>query len=119
METITIKKFQTSKEFENNEPPKDTKFIISLLSPAIAIFSIVILIPIILGIFLSFRIDFSHTDPFGKRFVLDNYFDLLGSWNVHSRAFWRVTYQTLFFSTVSLILEFGLGIMFALILNKK
>jgi len=53
METITIKEVEILKVIEREKPPKDTKFIISLLLPAIAIFAIVILVPIIIGIFLS------------------------------------------------------------------
>ncbi|MFW9969396.1 MAG: ABC transporter permease subunit [Candidatus Odinarchaeota archaeon] len=119
METVSIEKFEIAKNLEKEKPPKDTKFIISLLIPALVIFALIILVPIVLGIFLSFREEFPLSDPLGQRFTLDNYFDLLGWWNIRSRAFWRYTYQTLFFSIVSLILEFGLGILFAMILNKK
>jgi multiple sugar transport system permease protein len=119
METITIKEVEILKEIEREKPPKDTKFIISLLVPAIAIFALVILVPIIIGIFLSFRWEFNINHPFGERFTLLNYFYLLGYDNVYSRDFWQYTYQTLFFSVVSLIIEFVLGLIFALILNKK
>ncbi|MFW9819002.1 MAG: ABC transporter permease subunit [Candidatus Thorarchaeota archaeon] len=43
----------------------------------------------------------------------------MGYNNVNSRNFWQVTYQTLFFSVVSLTLEFLLGLVFAMILNKQ
>jgi len=119
METITIKEVEILKVIEREKPPKDTKFIISLLLPAIAIFAIVILVPIIIGIFLSFRWEFNINHPFGERFTLLNYFYLIGFNNVYSRDFWQYTYQTLFFSVVSLIIEFVLGLIFALILNKK
>jgi len=119
METITIEKIELPEEIERDEPPKNTKFILSLLSPAIVIFTLVILVPIILGIFLSFRLEFDLLNPFGERFTLTNFSQLLGSNNVNSRAFWQYTYQTLFFSVVSLILEFFLGLVFALILNKN
>ncbi len=119
METIVVEKFVIPEELKREEPPKDTKFIISLLSPGIFIFALVILVPIIIGLFLSFRESFPIDSPFGERFTLYNYFDLLGYNNVYSRTFWQVTYQTLFFSVVSLILEFLLGILFAMILNKK
>ena len=119
METITIERIELSEDIERLEPPKNTKFIISLLSPAVVIFALVIMIPIILGIFLSFRIEFDINNPFGERFTLLNYFQLLGYNNVNSRGFWQYTYQTLFFSVVSLILEFLLGLVFALILNKN
>ena len=119
MEVITTEELDISKYLEKEEPPKDTKFIISLLVPALAIFALIILVPIILGIFLSFRLEFDIDDPFGGRFTLTNYYQLFGYNNVHARDFWRYTYQTLFFSVVSLILEFLLGLVFAMILNKK
>ncbi|MFW9881654.1 MAG: carbohydrate ABC transporter permease [Candidatus Thorarchaeota archaeon] len=119
METITIEKFDISKDLEKKEPPKDTKFIISLLSPGILIFALVILVPIIIGMFLSFRENFPAGSPFGERFTIYNYFNILGWDNYDARQFWKVTYQTLFFSIMSLLLEFSLGLIFAMILNKK
>ena len=119
METITIKEIEISKDVEREKPQKDTKFIISLLVPAIAIFAIVILVPIIIGIYLSFRWDFDLNHPFGGRFTLLNYYYITGFDNIYSRDFWQYTYQTLFFSVISLILEFVLGLIFALILNKN
>ncbi|MFW9928951.1 MAG: ABC transporter permease subunit [Candidatus Thorarchaeota archaeon] len=119
METITVKKIEISQDIEREKPQKDTKFIISLLIPAIAIFAIVILVPIIIGIYLSFREGFNIDFPFGNRFTLLNYYYLTGFDNIYSRAFWQYTYQTLFFSVISLISEFVLGLIFALILNKS
>jgi multiple sugar transport system permease protein len=119
METVVIEKFEIPEEIKREEPPKDTKFIISLLSPGILIFALVILVPIVIGIFLSFRENFALQYPFGERFTIYNYYNLLGWNNVNSRNFWQVTYQTLFFSVVSLILEFLLGLVFAMVLNKQ
>jgi ABC-type glycerol-3-phosphate transport system permease component len=120
METVVIEKFEIPEVKIREEPPKDTKFIISLLSPGIVIFALVILVPIVIGIFLSFRESpFGLTSPFGQRFTIYNYYDLLGYYNVNSRNFYQVTYQTLFFSVVSLILEFLLGLVFAIVLNKQ
>ncbi|MFW9881973.1 MAG: ABC transporter permease subunit, partial [Candidatus Thorarchaeota archaeon] len=119
MEVVTSEKFEILKDLENERPPKDTKFIISLLTPGLAIFALIILVPIIIGLLLSFRIDFNLSNPFGSRFTILNFYQLLGYNNIHARDFWRYTYQTLFFSIVSLILEFILGLTFAMILNKK
>ncbi|MFW9874119.1 MAG: hypothetical protein ACFFG0_13515, partial [Candidatus Thorarchaeota archaeon] len=101
MEVITSKKFEILKDLDNERPPKDTKFIISLLTPGLAIFALIILVPIIIGILLSFRIDFNLRNPFGSRFTILNFYQLLGYNNIHARDFWRYTYQTLFFSIVS------------------
>ncbi len=119
METITTQKFEILIDLEKKKPPKDTKFIISLLTPGLIIFTLIILIPIVIGIFLSFRIDFNLNNPFGKRFTLINYYQLIGYNNVYARSFWTYTYQTLFFSIVSLVIEFLLGLVFAMILNKN
>ncbi len=119
METITTQKFEILIDLEKKKPPKDTKFIISLLTPGLIIFALIILIPIVIGIFLSFRVDFNLSNPFGKRFTIINYYQLIGYNNVYARSFWTYTYQTLFFSIVSLVIEFLLGLVFAMILNKN
>ncbi|MEJ2279246.1 MAG: ABC transporter permease subunit [Candidatus Lokiarchaeota archaeon] len=56
---------------------------------------------------------------FGRQVSIVNYYELISYGKYQSKLFWRYTYQTLFFSVVSLILEFVLGLIFALILNKK
>jgi len=119
MEVTYLEKFEISKEFEEREePPKDTKFVVSLLLPALVIFVIIILFPIITGIIISFR-SAEAGSYYGTRFTILNYYQLLTYGNVHTRNFWQYTYQTLFFSVVSLILEFLLGLLFAILLNKK
>ncbi|TFG21979.1 MAG: ABC transporter permease subunit [Promethearchaeota archaeon] len=103
---------------KRDKPPKNTKFVVSLLIPALVIFGLAILFPIVTGIFISFR-DSTGADYFGTRFTILNYWKILTLGQVDSRDFWQVTYQTLFFSVVSLLFEFVLGLVFALILNKN
>ena len=117
METILVEKYELIKKFEN--PPKDTRFIISLLIPGIIIFVLAILFPIVIGIFISFTDSSASTGFFGKHITIVNYYELLVYGNFNTRRFWQYTYQTLFFSIVSLVIEFFLGLVFALILNKK
>ncbi|MFX1479620.1 MAG: ABC transporter permease subunit [Promethearchaeota archaeon] len=108
------------------KPPSDRKFVTSLIIPALFIFVIVILFPIIVGVFISFRESNGITGYFGKdwtfsgRSPFTNYYWLMFyGGNIYTRDFWQYTYQTLFFAIVSLIIEFGLGIWFAKLLNKK
>ncbi|MFW9866065.1 MAG: ABC transporter permease subunit [Candidatus Thorarchaeota archaeon] len=107
------------------KPPSDRNFVTSLLIPALFIFVIVILFPIIVGIFITFRESTGITGYFGRpwtftgRSPFTNYYWILLDGGVKTRDFWQYTYQTLFFAIVSLIIEFGLGIWFAKLLNKK
>ena len=101
------------------KPPSNKGFIISLISPAIFIFILIILFPIIIGIFVSFRNSTGITGYFGDRFTLSNFYWLLFHGDVRTRDFWQYTYQTIFFASVSLIIEFILGLVFAKLLNKK
>jgi multiple sugar transport system permease protein len=117
METVSVEKYELVKEFE--KPPKDTRFVVSLLIPGIIIFALAILFPIVTGIFISFTDSSASTGLFGKRMTLVNYYELLTYGNFNTRRFWQYTYQTLLFSIVSLVIEFFLGLVFALILNKK
>ncbi|MFW9894829.1 MAG: ABC transporter permease subunit [Candidatus Thorarchaeota archaeon] len=112
-----ISVIELKKRFE--KPPKNTLFITGLLVPGLIIFIITILIPIVAGIFISFTNSQAAIGFFGDRLTIINYYELLTFGNFNTRNFWQFTYQTLFFSVVSLILEFILGLMFALILNKK
>ena len=119
MDVLTVQEFEIPKSFKKKEePPKDTKFITSLLFPALFIFVLVILFPIFTGIFISFR-DASGGQYFGQQFTFLNYYELLFYGNYNTRDFWQYTYQTLFFSIVSLTLEFLLGLLFAILLNKQ
>lgn len=102
------------------KPPSDTKFIIGLITPTIILLLIAIFFPIAIGIIISFTNSSAKTGYFGDRAVLTNFYDLLlsGRSNTSDR-FWQFTYQTLFFSVVSLSIEFVLGLIFASILNKN
>jgi ABC-type sugar transport system permease subunit len=104
---------------EREKPEKNTKFVTTLLIPALVIFAFAILVPIFIGIFISFTDSTAATGYFGTHVTVVNYYELLVYGNYNTRNFWRYTYQTLFFSVVSLALEFVLGLIFALILNKK
>jgi len=101
------------------KPPSNTKFVISLITPTIILLVIAIFIPIALGIFISFTNSSGQTGYFGDRLVLTSFYDLLFYGKRNSNIFWQYTYQTLFFSVVSLSIEFILGLIFAFILNKN
>lgn len=103
----------------NKKPPSDKKFIFSIISPGLFIFIVVILFPIVTGIFVSFRNSRGTTGYFGDKFTLTNFFWLLFRGDVRTRDFWQYTYQTLFFAVVSLTIEFILGLIFARLLNKE
>jgi multiple sugar transport system permease protein len=117
MEAVSVEKYELLKEFE--KPPKDTKFVVALLTPGIILFAIAIVFPIVIGIFISFTNSGGSAGYFGNKITLTNYYELLSYGNYNTRDFWQYTYQTLFFAIVSLVLEFFLGLVFALILNKK
>lgn len=101
------------------KPPSNSKFIISLITPSIILFFIAIFIPIALGIFISFTNSSSSTGYLGDKIVFTNFYELLLFGRRNSDIFWQYTYQTIFFSVCSLIIEFLLGLLFALILNKN
>jgi ABC-type sugar transport system permease subunit len=112
--------FELSEKLQKlEEPPSNNKFILSLLIPGLFILAVAILFPIATGIFISFTNSGIGTGYFGTEVTIVNYYELLFYGNVNTRDFWQYTYQTLFFSIVSLGLEFILGLAFALILNKK
>ncbi|MFW9941590.1 MAG: ABC transporter permease subunit [Candidatus Thorarchaeota archaeon] len=102
------------------KPPTDTKFVISLILPAIVLLIIAVLIPIVLGIFISFTDSSGKTGYFGSRIGdITSFYEILFKGKRDSKIFWQYTYQTLFFSIVSLSIEFILGLIFAFILNKN
>ena len=104
---------------KQDKPPSNTKVIISIISPALVLSGIAILFPIITGVFISFT-NSGGQNFLGDRLTLLNYYQILfyGPGNI-AQDFWRYTYQTLFFAGVSLSLEFGLGLLFAILLNKE
>jgi len=119
MSSLTEKaKKLTISGLSREEPPSNYKFVGSLILPAIILVSIAIFLPIILGIIISFTNSSSTTGYFGSEFTLKKYFELLFFGEINSVEFWRYTYQTIFFSVVSVFIEFILGLLFAHILNK-
>jgi ABC-type sugar transport system permease subunit len=120
MSTTTVLenlKFKISGK-ERQQPEKDWKFVTTLLIPALFIFAFAILIPIVMGIYISFTDSTAATGYFGRHVTIVNYYWLL-AYGQQPWYFWKYAYQTLFFSIVSLIIEFILGLVFALILNKN
>lgn len=120
MEVTTFEEvgvIELKKRFD--KPPKNRLFLFGLLFPGLIIFILSILFPIVIGLFISFTDSSGATGYFGQRVTIVNYYELLTYGNYNTRDFWQYTYQTLFFSVVSLLMEFFLGLMFALILNKK
>ncbi|MFX1498468.1 MAG: ABC transporter permease subunit [Promethearchaeota archaeon] len=103
---------------QKNKPPSDNKFITAIVSPALIIFGISIFIPIAIGIIISLR-NSQGSNFFGTQFVLTHYYNLLFFGREASKTFYQDMYQTLFFSIVSVSIEFIMGLGFALILNKK
>ncbi|MBD3198280.1 MAG: ABC transporter permease subunit, partial [Candidatus Lokiarchaeota archaeon] len=104
---------------EREAPPSDYAFTGSLILPALILIAIAIFLPIIIGIIVSFTNSSAITGFFGTRFTLSNYYELLFFGEIVSDQFWQYTYQTIFFSVVSVVIEFVLGLLFAQILNKK
>ncbi|TXT60595.1 MAG: putative Trehalose/maltose transport system permease protein MalG [Promethearchaeota archaeon] len=116
MQTKAISKLEVE---PREEPPTDLKFITAIVTPAIVLFAIAILFPVVTGIFVSFTNSSPVAGYFGNVITLENYARLFFGGDYHTRRFWQFTYQTLFFSIVSLLIEFGLGMIFANILNKE
>jgi ABC-type sugar transport system permease subunit len=121
MSTTLTQKTEIEVDLEKvrEKPPSNYKFVASLIIPSIALVSIAVLLPIILGIIISFTDSSTTTGYFGTKFYLSNYFELLFFGEINSLEFWRYTYQTIFFSVVSVGIEFILGLIFAQILNRE
>jgi len=112
--------FKIPQKFQDvKEPPSDKRFIASLLIPGLIVFTTAILAPIAIGIFISFTNSSASAGYFGSKISFLNYTGLLFDNNVFSRNFYRYTMQTIFFSVVSVVIEFLLGLVFAHILNKN
>ena len=84
-----------------SEPPSDKKFIITLIIPAIVLFGIAILFPVVTGILISFTDSSAQTGYFGRQVTIINYYELLLHPGINGRNFWQYLYQTLFFSVIS------------------
>jgi len=107
METITTERFKIEEGGNKlDKPPKDTRFVISLLLPGLVIFALAIIFPIVTGIFISFTDSEASIGYFGSKITIVNYYELLVYGNFNTRDFWQYTYQTLLFSVISLTLEF-------------
>jgi multiple sugar transport system permease protein len=93
---------------------KEARFGILLVMPAFVLLMIIYTYPLIYNIDLSFsRWNFSPPSP--KEYVgLRNYLELFSS-----EVFLKVFYNTLFFTVISVPLEFVLGFGLALLLNRN
>ncbi|MHA1473633.1 MAG: ABC transporter permease [Promethearchaeota archaeon] len=97
----------------------ETKFAMKIMIPAVIVFLFGILFPLIMGILISFTDSSGVTGYFGSKVTLLNYYELLFYGGINALNFWQYTYQTLFFAIFAVLIEFGLGLVFALLLNKE
>lgn len=85
-----------------------------LLAPALAFVALFIFYPLALSFYNSFRYQVLY-DPAGERFVgLANYVKL-----ATDPAFWVVMWQTTIWVAASLVFQFVLGLILALLLNEQ
>ena len=96
----------------------ETKFALKIMIPAVLVFLFGILLPLVVGIIISFTDSSGITGYFGSKVTLLNYYELLFYGGINAQHFWQYTYQTLFFAIFAVLIEFGLGLIFALLLNK-
>ncbi len=111
MDELSIRK-------EREKSISDESFAARILSPAAIIFLIGILFPMVTAFLISFR-NSSGGNYFGDQFTRLNYYNLIRYEWVRSDRFWQFTYQTLIFTFGAVFFEFWLGLIFAIILNKK
>ena len=97
----------------------ETKFALKIMIPALIVFLFGILFPLAIGILISFTDSSGITGYFGSKVTLLNYYELLFYGGINGEHFWQYTYQTLFFAIFAVLIEFGLGLIFALLLNKE
>ena len=97
----------------------ETKFAMKIMIPAVLIFLFGILFPLVVGILISFTDSSGITGYFGSKVSVLNYYELLFYGGINGKHYWQYTYQTLFFAVFAVLLEFGLGLIFALLLNKE
>jgi len=97
----------------------ETKFALKIMIPAVIVFLFGILFPLVIGILISFTDSSGITGYFGSKVTLVNYYELLFYGGINGEHFWQYTYQTLFFAIFAVLIEFGLGLIFALLLNKE
>lgn len=92
----------------------NSQFSLLLLAPALLLLVLTVVYPLVRGISLSFQA-YSLVDPSGNRFIgLDNYRTLLGS-----EVYRNVWATTLVFVVASVIGQFLLGFLTALVLNNQ
>ena len=83
------------------------------VAPAVAVIVAVLLVPLVLGLSYAFR-DIRLLNPFGGGFVgLAHFEELVGD-----RVFLRALGNTLWWTFGSLVFQFGLGLLLALLLNR-
>ncbi|ALV28403.1 carbohydrate ABC transporter permease [Pannonibacter sp. Q-1] len=82
-------------------------------APALFLIAAVMLVPLVLGISYAFR-DIQLLNPFSGGFVGLEHFQTLA----RDRAFYRALSNTLWWTGASVFLQFGLGLILALLLNK-
>lgn len=102
-----------ARKFRNLYLTKKERFGIYLVTPALIVLAVVYIYPLIYNVDLSFsRWDLASGIP--KQYVaFQNYQNLFSS-----ETFRKVLYNTLFFTLVSVPLEFVLGLILALMLNQ-
>jgi len=102
-----------ARKFRNLYLTKKERFGIYLVTPALIVLAVVYIYPLIYNVDLSFsRWDLASGIP--KQYVaFQNYQNLFSS-----EIFRKVLYNTLFFTLVSVPLEFVLGLILALMLNQ-
>ncbi len=103
---------------EKKKSVSDSTFAHRILVPAAILFVIGILFPMVTAFLISFR-NSSGGNYFGDHFTRLNYYNLIRYEWVRSDRFWQYTWQTLIFTFGAVFFEFWLGLMFAIILNKK
>lgn len=90
------------------------QFSLLLLTPALLLLALTVVYPLVRGIYLSLQ-RYSLVDPMGNGFVgLTNYQTLLGS-----EVYRNVWATTLVFVIASVVGQFGLGFVTALVLNNQ
>ncbi len=83
------------------------------LSPALILLALVMFVPLVVGISYAFQ-NLSLTNPFDRGWVgLENFREL---WD--DRKFWLSLRNTVWWTVASVVLQFGLGLGLALLLNR-
>jgi multiple sugar transport system permease protein len=92
----------------------ERRFGIRLLLPSLGFVGILIVLPILYNIYLSFNFVSSY-DPVHPKFVgLENYVNLL-----HNKVFWNDLCNGMIYTFASVVLQLALGLGIALFLNQE